>query len=202
MLVILNCCSTADISTINHTLGNENMSDKVLIAYGSHAGSTAEVADAIANTISKNGTVVDVKPASVVKSMDNYRMVILGSNVRAGQLAGDVKKFIKQFKAELQKMPVAVFVVCMAMEDDTPEKRIIADGYLNQFRKELKPVRTGAFAGKMEYAKLSFFPRLVIKRIVKVKEGDKMDWDAIRAWAEELSAFLDNTETPRTENRE
>jgi len=57
----------------------------------------------------------------------------------------------------------------------------------------VKPVDIGLFAGVLDYSKLSFVVRMVMKSKMKKKgvpEGDHRNWDDIRAWAEGLSPKL------------
>ena len=53
----------------------------------------------------------------------------------------------------------------------------------------VQPVDVGLFAGTMDYSKLSFVLRLVIKAM-KVPEGDFRNWDAIRDWAANVRPML------------
>jgi hypothetical protein len=38
----------------------------------------------------------------------------------------------------------------------------------------------------MDYSKLGFFARFIVKSMVKVPEGDFRNWDMIRQWAKDL----------------
>jgi menaquinone-dependent protoporphyrinogen oxidase len=53
----------------------------------------------------------------------------------------------------------------------------------------VKPLDFGCFAGVLDYAKMNFMYRAIMKSKMKkqgVPEGDYRDWPAIRAWAETL----------------
>jgi len=50
-------------------------------------------------------------------------------------------------------------------------------------------VDVGLFAGVMDYSKLSFMLRLMMKAMGS-PEGDFRDWEAIRAWASQVRARL------------
>ena len=54
---------------------------RVLVAYGSRHGSTAEIAEAIAATLREAGLAVDCRKAGEVDSLDGYDAVVLGSAV-------------------------------------------------------------------------------------------------------------------------
>jgi hypothetical protein len=55
--------------------------ERVLVAYGSKHGSTAEIADRIGERLREAGHEVDVLPAGSVTDLDRYEAVVLGSAV-------------------------------------------------------------------------------------------------------------------------
>jgi len=100
--------------------------------------------------------------------------------------------FLKAHQEALSKVPVAYFVVCLTMQDDTEENRRTVTAYLDAVRKQapqVQPVDVGLFAGALNYKKLSLPFRLILKAM-KATEGDFRDWEAIRAWATGLRPAL------------
>ncbi len=61
--------------------------------------------------------------------------------------------------------------------------------YLDPVREIVGPADVGLFAGRIEYDRLPFLYRLIIKAI-GTGEGDFRDWEAIRTWAGELAPLL------------
>lgn len=165
------------------------MSDKILIAHATKAGSTGEVAEAIAEELRSGGAEVDVRPANDVKKVSAYTAVIVGSAIRMGKLLSDATKFVKKHEKTLNELPVAYFVVCMTMKDDTEENRRTVESYLDPMREVVEPVDMGLFAGAINYSKLSF-PARTISKAMKVSEGDFRDWDAIRDWTRQVHQKL------------
>jgi len=170
------------------------MSDKILIAYASKCGSTGEVADAIGETLADpksgdGGTTVDVRLAKDVTDVSGYRAVVVGSAVRMGRWLPEATKFVETHHDALAQMPVACFAVCMTLSEDTEENRREVAAYLDPVREMVQPVDEGFFAGAMDYGKLSFPFRLIIKAM-KVPEGDFRDWDGIRDWAAGVRPLL------------
>ena len=106
------------------------MSDKILIAYATEAGSTAEVAEAIGQELREAGAEVEVRLAKDVKDVSPYKAAIVGSAVRMGKLLSDATKFVKKNRKALSRVPVAYFVVCLTMKDDTEENRRTVEAYL------------------------------------------------------------------------
>jgi len=167
----------------------------ILVAYGSWAGSTGEIAETIAEAIREEGFSAVTMPAGEVKDLSSYVAVILGSGVRAGDLHKNVKSFIKQHKAALHNMPVAYFVACMCLKKPTPEKIQEARGYLRPLLDkypEIKPVTQGMFAGVLDYGKIDWLSGLIMKKIEGDggKGGDYRDIQLIRAWAKETAAII------------
>lgn len=164
--------------------GAAAMNNKVLIAYASKAGSTSEVAEAMAEVLRAKGSQVDVKQIKNVSDLGSYQAVILGSCIRMGSWLPEAVDFVKKHKAELGKMPTAYFVMNATLREDTPENRKTVLAYLDPVRAEFEPGKIGLFAGKMDLNKLSFIDRMISKMVGSV-EGDFRDWNAIRAWAAE-----------------
>jgi menaquinone-dependent protoporphyrinogen oxidase len=184
-LTTISCAKETVPVTSNH-YGDSTMAKKICVGYATRAGSTREVADSIGKTLAETGVQVDVRPIKEIKSIEGYDAIVLGTAIRAGQLMPEVVKFAKVHKAALGKVPVAVFVVCLTMKDDTPENRKIVSGYLDPLQKEISFAATGLFAGKMDYSTLNFFLKFIVKKMVKAPEGDFRDWKKVRAWAGEL----------------
>ena len=61
------------------------MEDKVLVAYATKYGATAEIAEKIGQVLRETGMAVDVEPADRVGDLSSYRAVVLGSGVYVGR---------------------------------------------------------------------------------------------------------------------
>lgn len=163
--------------------------NKILIAYASKCGSTGEVAEAIGQVLREAGAAVDVRPVKQVADLSAYQAVVLGSAVRIGQCLPEAKAFVEKHQDALHRVPLVLFAVCLSVAAQDEEQRKQAETYLVPLRERVPPAAEGVFAGVMNYKKLSFFDRLMV-RMMKISEGDLRDWAAIRAWAEALSPKL------------
>ncbi len=166
------------------------MPKKILVAFGSSAGSTAEVSDFIGKILAEKGALVEVNPVEKIKNIAGYDAVVIGTNIRAGHIKGSVKSFVSRYKEALNKVPVALFVVCLTMKDDTPENRIKVSSWLEPIKAVVKPVSEGLFAGKVELAKLGFFARFIFEKMAKMKDQDYINWETIKSWAMDLYGKL------------
>ena len=171
--------------------GDNEMGDKILVVYASKCGSTGEVAEAIGQALCEAGAAVDVRLVENVTDVSAYRAVIVGSAIRMGRWLPEAVQFVETHRETLSQMPVAYFLGCMtlAKEGDAEENRRAVAAYLDPVREIVQPVDVGLFAGAMDYARLPFLFRLMMKAM-GTPEGDFRDWEAIRAWAADLRPAL------------
>ncbi len=177
------------IKTAGAHYGASANAKKALVLYATRAGSTAEVADFVGKTLSEAGWSVDVERAEAVSGLDGYHAAVIGSAIRRGSVLPEIRRFVKARRAELQRIPVAYFVVCMTLSRNTPETRAQADRFLDPLRSEVTPAEVGLFAGKMDYSKLDTGSKLMAK-LVGVPAGDFRDWQVIEAWSRRVGSQL------------
>ena len=170
------------------------MSASVLIAYATRYGSTQEVAEAVASTLRERGLAVDIGPMRKVRTLEQYRAVVLGAPLFMFHWHKDARSFLSRHREALTQRPVAIFALGPTKSpiDDKEWQtcRAQLDQDLAQFP-WLKPVALELFGGKIDPAKLRFPENLFSKQIAKeMPASDIRDWTAIRAWASTLAATL------------
>ncbi len=183
------CASGAIPANRVHHPGGQPAAGRVLVVYATRAGSTAEVADYVGEKLSEAGWSADVQDVRTAGEPRGYQAVVIGSAIRMGSVLPEIRDFVRAHRVELGQLPVAYFVVCMAMQEDTPASRAEANGYLDPLRSEVKPVEVGLFAGKVDYSKLGAGTRLMA-RMAGLQAGDYRSWTAIEAWTRALAGRL------------
>jgi menaquinone-dependent protoporphyrinogen oxidase len=74
------------------------MSEKILVAYATRAGSTGEVAQAVAETLRQEGLDVDLRRAREVADVNPYRAVVLGAPIRAFRWMPEAMRFLRRHR--------------------------------------------------------------------------------------------------------
>jgi menaquinone-dependent protoporphyrinogen oxidase len=162
----------------------------ILLAYATRYGSTQEVAETITTTLREGGLEVELQPMQEVKSLDKYDAVVLGAAIYNAKWHSDAHQFLSQYREALGQRHVAIFALGPLSTSDAAKRnsRRQLDSELAKYP-WLKPVVVEIFAGKYDPSKpgLGFFERLLPAR-------DHRNWNAIRAWANELPAQLQQDE--------
>jgi menaquinone-dependent protoporphyrinogen oxidase len=167
------------------------MENRVLVAYGTKYGGTAEIAEKIGQQLGEAGLRAEVLPADRVGDIASYQAVVLGSAVYMGRWRKEAAKFLQTNEAELAGRPVWIFSSGPTGEGDPLE---LMQGWtfpagLQPIADRIQPRDITAFHGVMEMQKLNFFERFIINRI-PAPVGDFRDWTAISAWAQGIAAAL------------
>ena len=199
----------------------------ILVTYATMAGSTAEVAQAVAEEIERAGLEVDVLPIDTVGDLAGYAGVVVGGPMIMGWHR-EARRFLKAHRRALQQIPLAVFVTAISLTQ--PEERVM-DGvpvFVDEklpkppaqpgrlsFRERYaqlpryvrpilaaarpaRPVSIGLFAGRLEYGRLKPWAVMFVMTIIQAPAGDRRNWAAIREWAAGLPAVL-SQEVPRAD---
>lgn len=175
--------------------------NSILITYFSESGSTAEIAQTIADT--SNFEKVDVCHISEVKHL-NYDAIIIGSPNWYGNLSPAVVQFIKEHEDKIAKMPLAIFFSCMdcypnSAPSEIPlqifcdshfkhqtikgkasssswEKSHAVSTYLNNLNKvsnKLNLKSIAFFKGRLNFKKISFTNAMVMRFICLINKKVK-----------------------------
>jgi menaquinone-dependent protoporphyrinogen oxidase len=167
------------------------MGDKVLVAYGSKHGMTAEIAERVAKVLRGEGVEADVASADRAGGPAGYRAVVLGAGVYAGMWRRSAARYLKAHEAELAGMPVWLFSSGPTGSGDL-EKLLSGWTFpagLRPVADRIKPRDVVVFRGAFDAGKAGFFERWIMKK-VKAEAGDFRDWPAIESWARGIAKAL------------
>ena len=152
------------------------METRVLVAYASKHGATAEIAEKIEQTLRQAGLQADGLPVNRVSDLKPYQAVVMGSAVYMGQWRKEVVNFLKTNEKLLTERPVWLFASGPMGKGDPVQ---LTKGW--RFPKSIRPIidriRTrdiALFHGMLDMKKMNFFEKWVIKN-VKAPVGDFRD---------------------------
>lgn len=173
---------------------------KILLVYDSAYGTTAEVANVIADHMVNSGFSVCVQSANQARAPEADEKVILGSPIRYEKWMPALIHYIQKNEHALSQASVAYFYTCMAHASITDKDELnhgVYDQKLRLLSPKIKPIAIGGFAGVLNYRAMSFFIRLMMRLIARkqhIPEGDYRNWREIRHWCDTLAAAWHPTE--------
>lgn len=192
---------------------------KILVAYSTNSGSTAEVAQAVADELTRGGHTAEVQPIPEIKNLGGYDSVVVGAPMIFGW-HNFANKFVSQHAKELAGKKVAYFACAMRLTEilgeslppiplvldpnlaANPQKpgslsikeRFTSTGYylkpIQRAAPLVKPVSVAFFKGRLEMFRLKWWQAAFVMFIVQAPAGDYRDWEYIKSWGMSLSKLL------------
>ncbi len=163
--------------------------ERVLVAYATKHGSTAEIANAIGARLHEVGLDADVRPARDVRDLAGFGAVVLGSAVYALRWQGEAVDFLKRHERELAGRPVWLFssgpLDRSADDADLPMPKAIV-GLAGRIG--IRGHTT--FGGRLAPDAKGFVERLIIRR---GGAGDWRNFERIRGSAATIAEQLART---------
>ena len=167
-----------------------------LIVYSTTDGQTKKICETIKNnSINKNNFEVLSLEEAIKKEIVKYDQIIIGASIRYGRHSPGVYKFIEDNKYILEKKKSAFFsvnVVARKPEKNSPD----TNPYIRKFLKKSnwRPKKLGVFAGKIDYPKLNFINKIVIRLIMFITSGptnvnntyEFTDWHSVKKFTNEF----------------
>jgi menaquinone-dependent protoporphyrinogen oxidase len=162
------------------------MPANVLVAHGSTNGSTASIAEAVAERLRKAGLTAEAHPAASVPSVAPYDAVVLGGALYSGAWHKDARAFLRLHGKALAERPVWFFssgpLDRSASERDIPPVPGVARAMT-----ELGVREHVTFGGCLRDGAKGWIARRLVR---KGRGGDFRDFERIRAWADRIAAQL------------
>lgn len=161
----------------------------VLVAYASKYGATRGIAERIAEQLQQLGKPAEARSMDDVADPGSYEAFVLGSGIYAGSWLKEGKEWVRRHQAILAQHPVWLFsdgpLGPEVKDIDSMRPRQMAE-----FEQTLHPREERIFFGALDYHKLTFPDRMILKAL-RAQEGDFRDWPAIDAWAASIARKLE-----------
>ncbi|NJP48697.1 flavodoxin [Streptomyces sp. SBST2-5] len=155
------------------------MTGTVLVTYGSTNGSTARIAETVADVLRKDGLTVEVRPAEDVTSVAPYDAVVAGAGLYGGRWQKDARRFLRRHRRALAERPLWLFssgpLDASASERDIPP--------VPGVRKAVTALDARGhvtFGGCLQEGAKGWIARMILR---DGKGGDHRDFIAVEAWA-------------------
>lgn len=164
----------------------------VLVTYATAAGSTAGVAQRIADRLISDGFDVSCLPVDKVRDpIASYDAVVIGSAIHGQAWLPEATRFVEKHAAELAGRPTWLFSVGMPGALGRGLRRwAMKEGpkVVAPFAR-VHPWDTRLFSGVVLRSHLPFTGRVVF-RLMGGRYGDFRDWDDIDRWADEINVAI------------
>jgi menaquinone-dependent protoporphyrinogen oxidase len=166
---------------------------RILVVHAGRYGSTAEVAEVVAEELRRCGATVDASPAGEDNRIDAYDAIVIGSAIYWERLLPEAARFVEQNRGSLGRKRVASFLLCMELTrvTDGPDLGVPVtidprlgrpprvQGKLSYWERthllsailgpvldaapEVHPVSVGVFRGRVDYRRLRFVHFVLMK---------------------------------------
>jgi menaquinone-dependent protoporphyrinogen oxidase len=163
-----------------------NAPTRVLVAYASRMGSTAEIAEAIAERLRAFGLEVSAAPCDQAPEPGGFDAVVCGSAIYASRWDMPARHFVRANKASLAQRPTWLFESGPC--GNLAEQRHETSRFVLRLAAEVGCQPPKVFGGNLDPARA----KSRVSRWVANSDlaGDYRNWDDIRAWADGIARSL------------
>ncbi|MEU6541368.1 flavodoxin domain-containing protein [Streptomyces sp. NPDC047000] len=163
------------------------MTGKVLVTYGTTNGSTAEIAEAVAGVLTKDGIPAETAPAGTVKDITAYDAVLVGGGLYGGRWHRDARRFVRRNRRALAERPVWFFS-SGPLDPSASEKDIPPVPAVRRAMDNVDARGHVTFGGRLEEGAKGRIAKMIVRN---GKGGDFRDFTEIEAWAEQVAGQLE-----------
>jgi menaquinone-dependent protoporphyrinogen oxidase len=160
---------------------------RILVAYASKHGATAEIAEAVADELRKADHEVDCSSAGDVGDVRTYDAVVVGSAVYMKRWRPEARHLLKRNSKALAERPLWIFSSgpCGEKPDSSWSE---PPGIIKQADRLDVRAHT-VFGGRLPVEPRNFMERAMVQNCPP-EHRDLRDWDEIRAWARDIGNAL------------
>ena len=162
------------------------MPARVLVAYGTTNGSTARIAEAIADVLNKEGLAAESLPAPAVTEVESYDAVVVGGGLYAGRWHKHARRFVRRHRRALAGRPLWLFS-SGPLDASAAERDIPPVPGVRRTMTRLGAEEHITFGGCLEEGAKGRIARMIVRN---GKGGDFRDFAQIEAWAARIATEL------------
>jgi menaquinone-dependent protoporphyrinogen oxidase len=169
---------------------------RVLVAYASVHGSTAEVAHFIGNILSLYDLQVSVLAADAVPDPDNYDVFVLGSAIHAGMWLREMIQLAERLTPLASDRRFYLWVNCVRILEDDGRAHVETHYLHKPMLERLGVTNPQIFAGKLNIKEINWEERWTLAarydgaKMPGTMNHDYRDWQAIATWAHQIAKDL------------
>jgi menaquinone-dependent protoporphyrinogen oxidase len=192
---------------------------RVGVFFATREGHTRVVAERIAADLRKHGFDVDLHDVRhrFAFALSHYSAAVLAASVHQGNHEREMIRFVKDHRAELERIPTAFVSVTLSetgveKRDATPSEH---DQFVSDVRKMLDkffadtewyPTYVKPVAGALLYSKYNFFLRWIMKRVARKagsdtdtsRDYDYTDWIGLDRFFDDFAAEIRSSQAPES----
>jgi menaquinone-dependent protoporphyrinogen oxidase len=161
------------------------MAGRVLVAYATKMGSTAEVARAIAEVLGAAGLEADAVPARDVRDVIPYGSIVLGSALYAAHWQRDANRFLGRHREAIRARKLWLFS-SGPLDHHLAVQNLPITSHALEVVGDLSFIEHRTFGGRLDPGA----PGVDAQILATHQVGDFRNWAAIRGWAAEIAAAL------------
>jgi menaquinone-dependent protoporphyrinogen oxidase len=149
-------------------------------------GSTAEIAEAIADQLRSHGLEVVATPFASAPDPSEFDAIVLGSAVYTTRWMKSARRYLHRHRETLAARPTWLFE--SGPTGEVAERRHESPAAVVRLAEEIGSPPIIVFGGNLDPARAT--TRLARWVANSDMAGDYRDWDAIRAWADQVADAL------------
>ncbi|MFJ4483666.1 flavodoxin domain-containing protein [Streptomyces longwoodensis] len=162
------------------------MTTNVLVAFGTTNGSTAGIAETVADVLREEGLTVRTAPAATVRDVTEFDAVVVGGALYAGRWHKDARRFVRRHRRALRERPVWLFS-SGPLDPSASERDISPVPGVRRTVLRLDARDHVTFGGRLEEGAEGRIARMILR---SGKGGDFRDFARIADWAKQIAADL------------
>ena len=157
---------------------------KYLITYHSATGTTAAIAEELAQALRTRGLQVDLMPLEQANDLSGYSHVVVGAPINGMQWVPPAQEYLREHAEKLQDVELSIFAVSYVMPSGWKFWRRIVGRGIDSLATESGAVRSAIFRGRIDRPLPA--PLRILFGIPAATPLDLRDPAETAAWAEQL----------------